>query len=221
MISPGGWNDDWAGLVTERCVPMAAPDAALAARTPHSWLNQAEWEQGRPDDPAWLVGRWLGKTLVREVLGSEASLRDLTILSVDGRGRRNRPRVFLHGGALSVRLSLAHSRRFAYAAVSAEPRLRFGVDIADLEDIGTALPRAWFLPAERAVARTAADTLRIWTAKEACYKACQTGEAFVPQQCLVRLTGEGLYGRQVCRIRWQADEAMVRALAMAREDDDD
>lgn len=221
MIFRGRWNDDWAGRVTERCVPTAALDAALAARTPHAWLNRAEWETGRTGDPAWLVGRWLGKTLVREVLGSDVPLRDLTIMSTDGRGRRNRPLVFLHGRSLGVRLSLAHSRRFAYAAVSPEPRLRFGVDVVDAEEVGAALSQAWFLPAERAVAQTAVDTLRIWTAKEACYKACQVGEAFVPQQCLVRLKGEAVYGQQVCRIRWQTDATMVRALAVAQEDDDD
>ena len=67
------------------------------------------------------------------------------------------------------------------------------------------------------------DALRVWTAKEACYKACQQGEAFDPHRCHVRFlagdTGEVIYEsspRRVCRVHWRGDETMVRALAVVQ-----
>lgn len=205
----------------------------MAEREEREWLNLAEWDvwrnlSGRHGAMAWLAGRFLAKSLVAEMLTLRGDNRpgfdELAVLSTDARGRQNRPQVYCRGRKLEVRLSLAHSPRFVYAAAGWESGMAFGVDVAEEFNLEPAFLDTWFSGAEQEVAQevgAAFAAIRIWTAKEACYKACQQGEAFDPRHCEVRLgrddAGRATYlgrHRQQCHVRWSGGSGCVRALAV-------
>ena len=220
----------------EREVTIACLRDELALRKERDWLSAPEmdvWQHlaGRTGAVAWLAGRYLGKSLVAELLvrsgATDIELHEVAILSTDGRGRRNRPQVFWQGRRLDLRLSLAHSQRFVYAAVGKESGAPFGVDVADREELDRSFQATWFSAAEQAAVLSGdpiLTALRIWTAKEACYKACQHGEAFDPKRCEVRPAaedaGEVTYQgtpRQRCRVHWAGGAERVCALAVLEE----
>lgn len=220
----------------ERFAAISDLQAGFGHRPEREWLSAPElvvWHslEGRPGATGWLAGRWLAKTLVAEVGGASdgggADFRDLAILSTDASGRRNRPQIFLRGQSLRLRLSLAHSERYVYATVGSGSA-GFGVDVAEAADLKTSFTVAWFTPSERKFLDAAPDRaagLRIWTAKEASYKACQSGESFDPRRCEVRpgdahsgyTTYHGPIPRR-CQVRWVDFGVGVRALAV-REDE--
>jgi phosphopantetheinyl transferase (holo-ACP synthase) len=223
----------------DRWLNIRSQQETIASKNVCDWLSSSEHEiwmnmEMRSYPEAWLAGRWLGKSMLIELLRSDSMLkglrpiqfRDISIISRDGRGCRNRPQVYTHGQLSGFRLSLAHSRSFVYAALCNDSRLVFGVDVADLDKPDKSFQHMWFSDMEQqAVSKRNRpwDDLRIWTAKEACYKACQHGEAFVPKLFDVRLitdkSGNAVYFSnplKVCRIHWSVDDNMVRALAVLK-----
>ncbi len=194
------------------------------------WLSAPEQDElaslHRNRASAWLAGRALAKS---ELLATAFATTptDISILSLDARGKRNRPEVFLSGHSASLRLSLAHTDQFVAVAWT-ESNHDIGIDLADINFDTSKLAATWFLPAEQKIvaAGTISDAaIRIWTAKEAAYKAAQSGEAFDPLQIEVTILSAG-QGRasyqhqnsplQTCDVIWKEISDTLVTLGMAR-----
>lgn len=182
-----------------------ARDAILAQATrvaPAQWLSPAERDwfaelagPRRRDD--WLGGRWCVKTLVLALLSDRAQPvprrqwlpRDITVISVNARGRSVPPTVYLDGQAQAIAVSIAHSARQIVAAIDPRPAVRLGIDVVDL-GAPQALVNTWFTFRERAWLDQHRDPFgipRIWSAKEACYKACHGSRTFDPRSIEVEV----------------------------------
>ena len=191
-----------------------------------AWLSQREraelaaWRDMRRRR-AWTMARYVGKQLVAEVVGAvptdfptddDARWRRTEILSRDEAGRVNRPRVWRDGALQPWSLSISHSHRGVLAALVTDEGTSVGVDVADLETFSDGFVDLWFTPAERAwfhETQSSEIACFIWAAKEALYKACNTGESFAPREVEVRADGSCSY-RGVplaeCRLQsWNID----------------
>ncbi len=169
---------------------------ALDRATADHWLSSSElksWERTRSGErrATWLAGRIVAKRLLKQCLIDErqcASVvpREIHIEShsnIDGHGTR--PCVFQSGRDVQCTLSIAHTLRGAGRSGD-----RAGINIgADLVCGADCRPErlSWcFTLAERrwlaASQSQGPTTERLWAMKEALYKACHGGEAFMPQQ---------------------------------------
>jgi len=182
-----------------------ARDAILAEATrvaPAQWLSPVERDwfaelagPRRRDD--WLGGRWCVKTLVLALLSDRAQPvprrqwlpRDITVQSVNARGRSVPPTVYLDGQSQAIAVSIAHSSWQIVAAIDPRPAVRLGIDVVDL-GAPRAIVNTWFTFRERAWIDEQCDPLgipRIWSAKEACYKACHDSRTFDPRSIEVEV----------------------------------
>jgi 4'-phosphopantetheinyl transferase EntD len=219
--------------------------AEAAREAPSCWLSPAEieWFTHLPSERRrsdWLGGRWCVKRLVLRLASIESRIgidRDLapceiTVLSVNARGRAARPTVFTAGKALPLAVSIAHSDRQIVAAVDSRPLARVGIDVVDGAGRWDAIAATWFTARERAIVarqRDPLDPLRIWSAKEACYKAIVSSKLFEPQAIEVdlrssvdgeaRVTPGAIGGRnsRTARIRWRRTAHGLQALAFSEE----
>jgi phosphopantetheinyl transferase len=169
------------------------------------WLSVAELsecerfrEEGRLRQ--WLAGRFVAKQLLREQLVPWcADWRELEILSRDVHGRAVRPQVRILDAPQTWCLSISHSRRGVLVAVSLDPEVQVGVDLAEVEDLNPRSLVFWFSANERQRLREgdARHAAVCWAVKEAVYKAVNTGESFVPKKFEVfPQSGEGYDCRQ-------------------------
>jgi 4'-phosphopantetheinyl transferase EntD len=198
---------------------------------PRAWLSAAEVEEFSSlrgnRASAWLAGRALAKcALLAEGVADDA--RMLTVLSTDGRGARNRPEVYVGGYSRGISLSLAHSDSFvAVAWASADTGL--GVDVVEPTRLSPAFKSAWLHPSEQEQSAGSEDNFshshRIWSAKEAAYKAAQTGETFDPLRMEVALEsptrGSVQYRGnrsqlQTCDVLWQPAEDVLITISKVR-----
>lgn len=149
----------------------------------------------------WLAGRWLAKELIRGLTNAPRPQPSRWhIESRDGRGRPTRPRLFDNGHLLPWNLSISHSARSVYVAISVDERVRLGVDVTERQHLSEAFSRLWLAPAEQNWCnRDNADLLRciVWSVKESCYKATRDDRPFRPRQvdclattCLGRVSPE-------------------------------
>ncbi len=216
--------------IDRRYAPL---EASIAHAAP--WLSdreQAELATWR--DPgrrtAWLVGRTLAKQLVadRETApsGDAGATPRIDILSRDEAGRVNRPRIWCDGVARPWSLSISHTRRGVLAVLSTATGVALGVDLTEADSFSDRFVGLWFTPAERAwFGETQSTTTGqfIWAAKEAIYKACNTGESFAPRDVEVRADGRCRYRdtwRDDCRLQsWNLD-GQLAVLAVARSQRD-
>ena len=139
----------------------------------------------------WLAGRIVAKRLLLELFAVElhplASARadELHIESRSARtGHGERPEVSVDGQVVPLALSIAHTERGALAAATLNTELTLGVDLVTPTDAGQSLH--WtFTEAERMWLAASTDhahcAARLWSLKEALYKACQRGEGFAPR----------------------------------------
>lgn len=157
---------------------------------PGDWLSEAEHrecERYRDDERLreWRAGRFAAKQLLSEqLLPWSTDWRDVEILSRDAEGRAVRPVVRVHNQPMPWWVSISHSHRGVLVAVSVDPKVRIGVDLAEMEDLKPQSLVFWFTARERERLRkgNAKRSAVCWAIKEAVYKAINTGESFVPKK---------------------------------------
>jgi len=146
---------------------------------------------------AWHAGRFAAKRLVLErLLGEAGWAPEIEVLSRSPEGVATRPRVLVGGQLMPWRLSISHSGAYVYAAISEDPDVSVGVDLAPAEPYGEGFLKTWFTVGEQRVLRAAPPTevATFWAVKEAIYKACNDGEKFAPALVEVGRTNQGLGG---------------------------
>lgn len=182
------------------------PSAAFAGMLATDWLTDGEREtlaglQAQRRREEWLLGRWLAKKLILDqarvtpITPAPLGECDVEIFSLDGLGRRTRPRIMIGGLAQSWSLSIAHSEDLVLVALSTHPRVSVGVDVVAVQSWTNSSLEMWFTTAERRWIETgAARPSTLWAIKEASYKAVNQGEPFVPRKIEVRPEPDGGYG---------------------------
>jgi phosphopantetheinyl transferase len=146
---------------------------------------------------AWLSARDVAKRLVAAGLPGwpadppEGRLATIEIRSRDRLGRGIRPQVWVDGRRADCSLSLAHTVERVFVAVRAGDR-PLGVDLTPLIAFDRPAACWWLSAAERRDAATLGPTAaehvaRIWSVKEAVYKALLSAEPFAPRMIEVRL----------------------------------
>jgi hypothetical protein len=207
-----------------------------------SWLSNGEREvYAEFVNPGlgegWLFGRLLAKQLVLDQVGVASSIgfevqrpAAIEIHSRDGLGRRVSPRIIVDGRQLGCSLSIAHSCDGVMVALSSEPEVTVGVDLAS-----PAIPKQgfidlWLTPWEQQWVRglpVSSASLRVaqlWAIKEAYYKASNRGEPFVPGAIEVRFDEngpvvwpDGKAELRTCRICLRQFETEVGAIVTLEE----
>lgn len=202
------------------------------------WLSPGEREVlEQLTDPrrreAWMCGRLLGKQLlVNEVVRAQqldggVGPEQIEIHSLDVLGRPTRPRVTVQGRLQPWHLSIAHTQQSVLVAVSCNPRLSVGVDIAAAGQFGNGFRELWLTPAERRWCENAQDhglVSTLWAIKEALYKAANRGERFAPASIEVSPDLEGGYtwsangrgSRSSVTVRVAALDGEIAAIAAVR-----
>ncbi len=151
---------------------------------------------------SFLQGRWLAKQLIREYLVSSGRIADGTDRSVlsaiaigtrDAHGDSVRPAIRFIGEMQPWSLSLSHTETAAAAVFSADAHLRLGVDLTIESTPTPGFIETWFDADEQEYLNNAAarETTAFWTAKEAVYKALNTGERFTPRAIHVSRDADG------------------------------
>ena len=161
---------------------------------PRGRLTSAEEERFRSfGDPRaarlWLAGRLAAKTVLSELLAFPCAWNELHLESRNGLDRKVRPRVYLRGRLQPWSLSLAHVEEHVFAAVAEDENIRLGVDAIARDAVTPRTAAFWFTSGEIDWCRNAFPPLAyavVWMLKEACYKAENRGEPFLPQQLDVR-----------------------------------
>ncbi|MGD9721269.1 MAG: 4'-phosphopantetheinyl transferase superfamily protein [Pirellulales bacterium] len=198
------------------------------------WLSRREqaelsaWRDERRRR-AWLLGRAVAKRLVAGFIALRAEPSSvppeaIEILSRDTAGRVNRPLVWIEGRLRPWSLSISHSHRGVLAALAGSDTVSLGVDLADSAAFGDGFVELWFTPAEREwFVETGSTSIAcfIWAAKEALYKACNTGESFAPREFEIRPDGRASYrGRSLVGCRLQSftiDSQLAVVASVARD----
>ncbi len=220
-------------MVFVHCEALAVVERHMAATPQYDWLSSAEQrclERLRDNRRRlWLAGRWLMKHhLVSSgavdglVNASDIEPCDLTIVSVDQEGRPNRPRAIWRERHLDMNMSLSHCEQAVCVAYVTDRTLRVGVDVADGVALSAGFQDFWFTPGEQArlaAGSASSDALKVWTGKEASYKACQNGEAFCPRSIEIFLqagnVGFARFGTEAtCSIRWQQFDSALVSIAI-------
>lgn len=174
----------------EQLQPLS-DDVCLAPGDPGRWLSAAERDRlARIRSPqrrtGWLAGRRLAKELLCSVDGrTSPGPAGWHIESRDGRGRPAPPRAFRCGRLVPWVVSISHSDRSVYVAVSTARGVRLGVDVTPVRPLSDSFARLWLTDNERRwCARDATGLLRclVWSVKESCYKAAGNGSPFRPRQ---------------------------------------
>ncbi len=207
---------DWAALVPDYRYCAAATVDRQLARAASDWLTEREQAEMRHwRDPerrqAWLRGRWMMKRLIAARLYRLAN-REIEILA-DQDGRR--PQAHCHGELQDWPLSISHTESGVLAAMSWRAETAVGVDLAPLRPLPREFARLWFSAAEQQWIGGQGEALavnRLWTVKEALYKACNRGETFDPR-AIEALPGRYRYsGRSLPKcavITWTVDEQVA------------
>jgi phosphopantetheinyl transferase (holo-ACP synthase) len=190
--------------------PRAAQTTRTASAALESWLHPRECDElQRYRDPAardaWLAGRTVAKQLVLDALVRNHALHrdaaEVEICSRDDAGRQVRPRIRVADRLLPWCLSISHTANGVLAALSLDPRVRVGVDLAPLVERSAGFLRVWFTERERERLYNAGplEIARYWAAKEAAYKAVNNGQSFAPRRVEVLRVDEA-GERLVCRV---------------------
>lgn len=160
------------------------------AGSEQSWLSRRELHRlntFRSDRrrAAWTWGRVLSKRLILKELTDNVSPNDITIRSHDKNGRPTAPVVDCDGIVQLFRLSISHTDRAVFVAMTTDGEFVAGVDLVDLSDseFSEASQRFWFTTGElqQMEQPDAASTRAFWAAKEAAFKSCRNSEQFAPR----------------------------------------
>jgi len=191
--------------------PVCLDGIAASTRRVRRWAEPPEWlapgerdratrmRDGEVRD-AWLTARLAAKRLVAARLpGWPAErvrpyLAGIEIDSRDARGRGARPRALVGGREVAIALSIAHAGDRVLVAVgpAAAP---LGVDLTPATAFVRPACRWWLTTAEHHDARllsgaaAAEQAARLWSIKEAVYKAVLGAEPFRPRAIEVRFQG--------------------------------
>lgn len=180
----------------------------LVCRYLSQWILLRAWRGGEAEDwlspserevftelrdarrrEGWLCGRLLAKRLILDdvlapSVGEEAiHPTEIDIHSRDGLGRATRPRVTLRGRLQPWALSIAHSDRSVFVALSRALGVSVGVDVAPVQTWKDGFLEMWMTPRERRWVHSVGEmrlASTLWAVKEAIYKALSYGEQFTP-----------------------------------------
>lgn len=151
------------------------------------WLSPAELtllEAGQRIGPLdqWLAGRWFAKRLISErKTFNGVGLSEIHIESLNGRGRKTRPQVYVSGKLVPLSLTISHADRWIAAAITPLD-WQVGIDIVCGDRLPNSFRAQWFCRNESSVHETEWSDRMIWSLKEAWYKAANNGEAFYPRR---------------------------------------
>jgi len=143
------------------------------------------------------------REMARQLIVEQAELAEsddcaIEIISRDRLGRGIRPRVLIAGRPVPWCLSISHTETAALVALCTAAEVAMGVDLVKIEPLGSGFGRAWFDADERELAagedpNHPLETCCLWAAKEAAYKAINSGDSFAPRQIRVRKLADGSY----------------------------
>jgi phosphopantetheinyl transferase len=153
----------------------------------------------------WALGRYflLSRLYPRLTMNRTAvDPRDLRIVTRNGLGRGTQPRLYCQGRLVPWRISLAHTNSQLAMAFSVDRDTRVGIDVVDDSAAAAMAVRCWSTLREREqlLGRTEADFAKVWSMKEALYKALNHGEPFRPARYEVSLADSD-HGLPQCRFR--------------------
>jgi len=153
----------------------------------------------------WTLGRYFLLSRLYPRLSIERSAvdpRDLRIVTRNGLGRGTQPRLYSQGRLVPWRISLAHTNSLLAMAFSVDRETRVGVDLVDDPAAAAKAVRCWSTSHEREqlAGSSEADFARVWSIKEALYKALNHGEPFRPARYEVSLADSEI-GLPRCRFR--------------------
>jgi len=188
------------------------------------WLGPAERDElARIRHPLrrqqWLTGRRLARQLVCQQQLTHAPCRwnEIEILSRDAAGRGTRPRLRVLGRASRWSLSISHHGAWVLVALAASPHTAVGVDILRPQPLTPRFAQLWFTPAERTWLEDCGlphAAARLWSAKEAVYKACGDGRRFTPRTLPLRPLPPAGWELQVAG-PWPADSLRIHSTELA------
>lgn len=153
----------------------------------------------------WTLGRYfLLSRLYPRLMMNRADIDpgDLRIVTRNGLGRGTQPRLYFRGRLVPWRISLAHTNSQLAMAFSVDRETRVGIDLVDDPSAAAKAVRCWSTSREREqlLGRTEADFAKVWSIKEALYKALNHGEPFRPARYEVLLANSD-QGLPQCRFR--------------------
>ncbi len=195
MTVPPTWKCCYSSIGELGLETPCAVESAAAA-----WLSVAEQEalarfRSGQRRRSWVAGRIATKrTLMRLRLVPPVDATEITIVSRDDRGRGVVPTIRVAGRAQPTSLSISHTERGVLIAVSLDPTVRVGVDLALMDECGPGFRRLWFSEQERSAMRRSEGRFTpavLWAAKEAAYKTLGDEDSFVPRQIEIRAESDG------------------------------
>lgn len=171
----------WGRVVAKGCIRTLSPgrgtpnDRRSEGRVRGHFANSSANNQNAPLSP--------GPSLRGD--GENASIE---ILTLDAVQKGTRPRVLIDGNESDLSISISHSQRAVFVAVSDSGKI--GVDLVDMQDFAPHAMLPWFTTNERQNLETLSprDIATVWAVKEAIYKAFNEGEPFAPKRIDVHLS---------------------------------
>ena len=192
-----------------------------------NWLGSEEqrelsrWRHARRR-LAWLVGRWLAKSVVWESTGAvqsvdtlniqqatpkveiPAEFSQLQILSRNEKEMGVRPKLRWTDAQTVGDLSISHDETRVLVAYSPDDHVRLGVDLVPTGELSGNFQQTWFTAQEQSAWKHQPQGEMLgwrWAVKEAFYKAVNQAQPFQPDvvEVLPRR------GQQV-ELRWQGRE---------------
>lgn len=179
-------------------ISIEALQASIAE--PQAWLTHAERAEGarwrNPKQYAqWQWGRVAAKQLLL-THGIGGQPVDIEILAG---AKSRRPLVRLQGQPWKGMLSISHTDDLVYVAMARGRRL--GCDVLDARELSAAFQQTWFVESERRWLNDRPSAAAgLWAAKEAVYKALNSGEGFAPHRIELQPNSQDRYR---CRYRGQ------------------
>lgn len=170
------------------CIATCEELRSLPELLSENWLHDVEWvelarlrESRRRE--SWRFGRWVAKHLVQQAYDfGDCNLASIAVCSRNEKGELVRPTVLVDGNPLSCSVSISHGERLVVAMLEMDAETTIGIDVVSREPLSASFQETWFTRNEQAWIRESDEACIVWGAKEAAYKACNTGERFAPRK---------------------------------------
>lgn len=184
-----------------------SPENPLEAEQVAKWKDQSRRE-------SWIAGRLLLKASLLAVWEDEfsqflpqpPSTELIEIVTRNSEDKGIRPQIKVKGQPLPASISLSHSETQVVGVLTSSIDWSIGIDLTSLKQFDPAKLNWCWSSNERELIENSnepqQEAARIWTLKEAGYKACNFhDEGFNPQQVLVSRSNGGEYQLQYLGIQ--------------------